>query len=256
MDVTTSRADRVLPALHEVASAIRAELDGLTDWGLAGTIEGQYRHDLVADRVGVEMLVGDGFGVLSEESGLHHPDREVVVALDPVDGSTNASRGLPWYATSLCALDSSGPLAAVVANQASGTRFEATRGGGARRDGEPIRPAAVDDLAEAIVGTSGCPPTPIGSAQLRCLGAAALDLCAVASGSLDGFADFGGRSLAPWDYLGGILVCQEAGATVSEVFGRDPVTVEHGARRTLVAAGTAELCDQLRAERRRHGPAS
>ena len=249
-----TRADSVLPVLHDVVTAIRTELDGLDDWGLAGTVDGQYRHDLAADRVGVEMLARAGFGVFSEESGLHHPDREVMVAIDPVDGSTNASRGLPWYATSVCALDAGGPLAAVVANQATGTRFEATRAGGARCDGRTIRPRAVAELSEAILATSGYPATHLGWAQLRCLGAAALDLCAVASGSLDGFVDFGGRSLAPWDYLGGLLICQEAGAAVTEVFGQDPVTIEPGDRRTIVAGGTAELCDQLRVARSRHRP--
>lgn len=248
------RADSVLPVLHQVVTAIRSELDGLDDWGLAGTVDGQYRHDLAADRVGVEMLARAGFGVFSEESGLHHPEREVVVAIDPVDGSTNASRGLPWYATSVCALDAGGPLAAVVANQATGTRFEATRAGGARCDGRALEPTSVTGMEGAIVATSGYPPAHLGWAQLRCLGAAALDLCAVASGSLDGFVDFGGRSLAPWDYLGGLLICQEAGATVAEVFGRDPVTIEPGQRRTIVAGGTAELCEHLRDARSRHQP--
>ncbi len=76
--------------------------------------------------------------MLSEESGRHHADRPVTVVLDPLDGSSNAARGLPWYATSLCAVDAEGPLAAVVVNQVSGARYEAVRGGGARRDGEPI----------------------------------------------------------------------------------------------------------------------
>lgn len=252
--MTPTRARPVLAVLHEVVTAIRSELDGLDDWGLAGTVDGQYHHDLAADRVGVEMLESAGFGVFSEESGLHHPHREVVVVIDPVDGSTNASRGLPWYATSLCALDSAGPLAAVVANQATGTRFEATRAGGATVDGLRLEPASVTAMEAAVVATSGYPPAHLGWAQLRCLGAAALDLCAVASGALDGFIDFGARSLAPWDYLGGLLICREAGAAVTEVFGREPVTVEPGARRTIVAGGTAELCEALRAARFAHRP--
>jgi myo-inositol-1(or 4)-monophosphatase len=252
--VAPTPADAVLPVLHEVVTAIRQELDGLDDWGLVGTSDAQYRHDLVADRVGVDLLDAAGFGILSEESGLHRPDREVVVVIDPVDGSTNASRGLPWYATSVCALDAAGPLAAVVANQATGTRFEATRGGGASCDGRPIRPTTAADVAEAIVATSGYPARHLGWSQLRCLGAAALDLCAVASGAVDGFLDFGGRSLAPWDYLGGLLICREAGAAVAEAFGRDPVTTEPTARRTIVAGATAGLCEQLVAARRRHGP--
>lgn len=247
-------APDLLPVLHEVATAVRQRLDELGDWGLAGTREGQYRSDLAADGVAVGILDDAGLGVFSEESGHHHPERDVVVVVDPVDGSTNAARGLPWYATSLCALDAGGPLAAVVANQATGTRFEATRGGGARCDGRPIRPAPTERLEEALVVLNGFPPRHLGWSQFRCLGAAALDLCAVACGAVDAFVDFGGRSLAPWDYLGGLLVCTEAGAVVEEAYGRDLVVTTAGERRTVVAAATAALSSRLRTLRTEADP--
>jgi fructose-1,6-bisphosphatase/inositol monophosphatase family enzyme len=104
--------DDLLPLLHETADAISAALVDLDDWGLAGTRAGQYRSDLAADRVAVEILTGAGLGVLSEESGVHHGDRPLYAVIDPVDGSTNASRRIPWYATSICVLDEEGPLAA------------------------------------------------------------------------------------------------------------------------------------------------
>src|SRR5579864_2229678 len=100
--------DAALDVLREAAAAVRGALDVLDDWGLAGTRPGQYRSDLAADDAALAVLDKAGFGVLSEETGLHNPDRAVVVALDPVDGSTNASRRLPWYASSLCALDADG----------------------------------------------------------------------------------------------------------------------------------------------------
>src|SRR4051794_17727285 len=99
--------DALMTLLHRTADAVRVALNDLGEtggWGLAGTRPGQYFSDLAADPAAVEMLVSAGCGVLSEESGLHHPDRDVVVVLDPVDGSTNASRALPWFATSLCAV--------------------------------------------------------------------------------------------------------------------------------------------------------
>ena len=242
--------DDVLKVLDEAADAVRLVLAELTDWGLAGTAKaGQYHSDLVADRAALEVLGGAGFGVLSEESGLHHPDREVVVVLDPVDGSTNASRGIPWFATSLCALDAEGPLAALVVNQATGTTFTAVRGGGARRDGEAIRPSAVTEPAAAVVGLSGYPARHLGWRQYRALGAAALDLCAVASGTLDGYVDCSRDAHGPWDYLGGLLVCREAGASVTDAEGRDLVTRHHGDRRTPVAAATPQLLDALVAAR-------
>ena len=109
--------------LGETADAIRSALGGLDDWGLAGTIPGQYFSDIAADAAAVELLTDRGVGVLSEETGRHHPDRAITVVLDPVDGSTNASRGIPWYAISLCAIDQEGPLAALVVNLANGTTF-------------------------------------------------------------------------------------------------------------------------------------
>src|SRR5579859_222589 len=111
------REETLLDALRETAAAVRRALDGVADWGRAGTRPGQYEIDLIADRVAVEVLGGAGLGVLSEESGLHDAERELLAVLDPVDGSTNASRRLPWWATSVCVLDGVGPLAAVVVNQ-------------------------------------------------------------------------------------------------------------------------------------------
>ncbi|MEO7428870.1 MAG: inositol monophosphatase family protein, partial [Acidimicrobiales bacterium] len=128
----------LLEVLHDAASAVRAALDALTDWGDAGTRAGQYLSDIAADEAALGVIERAGLGAMSEESGLHHGAREIVVVLDPVDGSTNASRGLPWYATSLCAVDGDGARAAVVVDQASGARFEAVRGGGARVDGAAL----------------------------------------------------------------------------------------------------------------------
>ena len=237
----------LLDVLVAAAAAVTDALADLADWGLAGTREGQYRSDLAADAAALAVLDGAGLGVMSEESGPHRLDRQVSVVIDPVDGSTNASRGIPWYATSLCALDADGPRAAVVVNQASGVRFEAVRGGGSRRDGRPIHASGCRDLSQDIVGFSGYPPRYLGWNQYRSLGAAALDLCAVAEGVLDGYAVVGGSRLGSWDYLGGLLICTEAGAELSESEGRDLVTLVHSDRRTPVAAATPELLDQLTA---------
>jgi myo-inositol-1(or 4)-monophosphatase len=231
---------------NAVASAVRRTLDRLDDWGPAGTRPGQYRSDLVADDEAVGLLLDAGLGVLSEESGLHEADRPLLAVLDPVDGSTNAARGLARFATSICVLDASGPLAAVVVDQALGVRYEAVRGLGARRDGDVIRPTACTSVDQAIIGLSGYPAHHLGWRQYRALGCAALDLCAVADGTLDGFADVvPGGAHGSWDYLGGLLVCQEAGAPVVDASGRELVVREHAARRTPVAAATPELLRML-----------
>jgi fructose-1,6-bisphosphatase/inositol monophosphatase family enzyme len=247
---TEASPEDLLQVLHDVVTAVADSLSGLADWGLAGTREGQYRSDLVADEAALAVIERAGLGAWSEESGIHHPDRPVWVVLDPVDGSTNASRGLPWWATSACAVDQEGPVAAVVANQAIGVRFQASRGGGARRDGVPIRPSECESMGRAVVALSGFPGRWLGWAQYRSLGAAALDLCAVACGQLDAFIDCAGQSLAPWDYLGGLLVCREAGAVCEEAFGRDLLVREHGARRTPVAAATPALLEEALSARR------
>jgi len=128
-----------------------------------------------------------------------------------------------------------------VVNQATGQRWEAVRGGGARRDGVPISPSGCRALSEAIVAFSGYPDVHLGWRQYRSLGAAALDLCAVADGALDAFIDCAPTPLAPWDYLGGMLICREAGAAVAEASGRDLVVTGHSDRRAVVAAATPDL---------------
>lgn len=237
--------DRVLALLHEAADVIGAALGTFELWAQIGDRPGQYRLDLVADSAVVPVLTGAGVGVLSEESGLHHPDREVLVVVDPVDGSTNASRRIPWYATSLCALDGDGPLAAVVVNLSDGTRYEAVRGGGARRDGGAIEVSSCASLGEALVGLSGLPPRHFGWRQFRALGASALDLCAVADGTLDAFVDCSVDAHGPWDYLGALLVLREAGASVVDAHGRELVVRAHADRRTPVAAATPELLEAV-----------
>jgi myo-inositol-1(or 4)-monophosphatase len=237
--------ESIADLLDEVADLVSVTLGRLDDWGPAGTRDGQYRSDVEADAVAVERLVSAGLGVLSEETGLHHPDRDVVVVLDPLDGSTNAAHGVPWYATSLCAVDGDGPLASLVVDLAGDRRYSARRGIGAWRDGVAISPAQATPLAGAFLGLSGLPPRNFGWRQFRALGASALDLCAVADGTLDGFVDCSPDAHGPWDYLGAMLICQEAGAVMADAQGRDLVVLEHDARRTPVAAGSASLLDEL-----------
>jgi fructose-1,6-bisphosphatase/inositol monophosphatase family enzyme len=241
--------DEALAALDEAVDAIAAALADVRDWGLAGTRAGQHHSDLAADAAARAVLDAAGFDVLSEESGRHGRTGEIVVVLDPLDGSTNASRGIPWFAASLCAVDGEGPRAAVVAHLVSGARFEAVRGGGARLDGRPIQPTSCEAMADAIVGLSGYPPRHLGWHQYRALGAVALDLCAVASGQLDAYIDCSPSAHGPWDYLGGLLVCREAGAVVADAEDRDLVVLEHDARRTPVAAATTALLAEALAAR-------
>jgi fructose-1,6-bisphosphatase/inositol monophosphatase family enzyme len=239
---------RLLQTLDEAVHAVRRALDELDDWGPAGTRPGQYHLDLAADNAALPVLHGAGLAVLSEESGLTGASSGALLAvIDPVDGSTNAHRGIPFYATSICVLDTEGPLVGVVVNQATGSRFEAVRGGGARRDGLAIAPSGCTDLSSAIVGISGFPGCHPGWAQYRALGAAALEFCAVAEGALDAYMVVGKSTLFGWDYLAGMLICDEAGAVTVERDGASVVVRDGATRRPMVGA-TRQLVERLLVE--------
>jgi fructose-1,6-bisphosphatase/inositol monophosphatase family enzyme len=251
---------RVLGLFHDVADRVGQLLRTTHDWGPSGRREGQYAIDLVTDDAALAILHDAGFAVLSEESGRTEPPgggAQGVVVIDPLDGSTNASRGVPWFATALCLVDDEGPAVALVANQASGERFAAVRGQGAWRGrgraagplGGPLRASGCERLGDAFVGISGV-PVGGGWAQFRAFGASALDVCLVAAGVLDAFVDMSADAHGVWDYVAASLICVEAGALVVDALGRDLVVLDHAARRTPVAAATPELLEALLAVRR------
>lgn len=238
--------EALLALFDDLTSELIDALAGLQDWGLSGQIEGQYQHDLVADDIFVPALTGAGLRVLTEESGISG-EGEITVVVDPVDGSTNASMGLPWYATSLCAVDSEGPLAASVMNLATGQRFQAIRGQGAEVDEGSLVPSQCTELSDAIVAFSGWPAQHGGWRQYRAYGAGALDMCSVAAGVFDAFVDVD-RGHGVWDYLGAYLVCAEAGLTMFDSAGEDLMVLEIEARRGPVVAATPELAAEILAK--------
>ena len=207
---------------------------------------GQYALDLVADAAVLPVLHAAGLRVLSEESGWTGPeDAPVTVVLDPVDGSTNCSRQIPYWCISLCALDADGPLCALVEHGVTGARYGAIRGVGAFLDDVPIRASTITELGRSVVAVSGLPERRVGWRQFRALGSAALALCDVAAGHVDAYLDAHAGQHAPWDYLGGLLVCREAGALVVDVQGDELALADPSVRRQLIAAGTPELLAAL-----------
>jgi len=238
----------LLAVLDDAVDAVRSALEGLEDWGPTGGKQGQYHLDLAADAAALPVLHGAGLAVLSEESGATGDGPSGLLAvIDPVDGSTNAHRGVPFYSTSICVLDDRGPRVGLVVNLASGTRYAAVRGDGAEHDGDAIRTSGCDDLGTAIVGISGFPGRHAGWAQFRALGAASLECCAVAEGVLDAYLVVGSSTLHGWDYLAGLLICTEAGATARERDGRNLVVRDASSRRPVFGA-TAGLADRLVSE--------
>jgi myo-inositol-1(or 4)-monophosphatase len=150
--------------------------------------------------------------------------------VDPLDGTTNFVHGLPLFAVSL-GLEIEGELAAgVVRAPALGWEFTARVGGGATRNGQTIGVSRTAALGDALCVT-GFPydrkTNPENNfanweafqrqAQgVRRLGAAALDLCFVASGWLDGYWEY---RLGPWDLAAGVVIAREAGARVTDFRG-------------------------------------
>ena len=249
----SSSDEEILDVLHRTADAVAGVLQANTDWSLSGVRATQYSVDLAADAAALAVLHGAGCAVLSEESQItgEWVPGGLMVVMDPLDGSTNASKRVPWYATALCALDDQGMRASLVVNQASGRdRYWATRGGGAFHNGIRLQVNQMNSLRDSVVGISGLPSFRPGWGQFRALGAAALDICLVATGALDGWIDFNSHGV--WDYLASILVCKEAGVTVEEFQGRDLVVTQYAEKRTPLVASSRELLSELRDVRKQH----
>lgn len=253
----------VLAVFGELAGRIARIIAGGVD-AEPGDRPDQYRFDLVADEVCREVLHGAGWALLSEESGVTGADgRELgddeiperLVIVDPVDGSTNASRGLRHSALAVALVERCDgrwiPVVALVADLDGGPVYSAVRGAGARVDGRDITVGSCDDLGRAIIGVNGLPDHDYGWSQFRALGSAALDICAVAAGALDGWVDTTDAGHGVWDYVAAMLIATEAGAVAADVEGRDLVVIDHSARRIPIVAATPELWADLLEHRRR-----
>ena len=162
--------------------------------------------------------------VLGEEGDDQPGTSGVRWIVDPIDGTVNFLYGFPQYAVSIAAELDGEVVAGVVLNAATGVEYTATLGGPAHRDGAPIRVRAVVPLAERLIGTGfsyEARQREIQAAALlhllpkirdiRRFGSCALDLCAVAQGSLDGYMEEG---VNLWDHAAGGLVARSAGARV------------------------------------------
>lgn len=155
--------------------------------------------------------------------------------VDPVDGSENFARGNELSCVSLALLpgaDLPRPedvAAALVGGIFTGTIFEAEKGAGAWRNGQPIRPSATTSLADAVVtidfnfkGGPGAPrlfPLLERIKDARRFGSAAFEFAAVASGGVDAYVD-ARDSLSPENYMAAYLIVSEAGGVVSDRFGK------------------------------------
>lgn len=148
--------------------------------------------------------------------------------LDPIDGTTNYIHGFAHCVISVGLWDADGPLAGVVSDPLNRAVYYAARGSGAFKNGKRISVSAREALKDCL-GTVGWrsnePETGVDllrrmaprAYRLRVLSSSALELCLVAEGALDFFAN---RRLSPWDFAAGALVLTEAGGAASDWEGK------------------------------------
>jgi myo-inositol-1(or 4)-monophosphatase len=192
--------------------------------------------------------------ILAEEFGAttvaRQPSRFRWV-FDPLDGTTNYAHGLPIFCSSLALEIDGRPEVGAIFDPTRRELFTAERGQGARLNGEPLRVSGTKDLIDALLVT-GFPyyvhqetgdlvalfGAFLGRARaVRRLGSAAIDLCYVAAGRLDGFWE---QHLKPWDVSAGVLILEEAGGRIT---GMDGGSFDAAAGHLIAA--NAHLHDQM-----------
>jgi len=224
-----------IPLVRSVGDYINEELGRVTD----DQIEAKEKNSLVSyvDKTAEQMLVTGlsailpDAGFVTEEGTVEQGGSEVLWIVDPLDGTSNFLHGIPHFAVSVGLEVNQELSVGIVLDVMREECFYAWRGGGAYCNEQEIRPSATAEIGQAIIGT-GFPyrkedVAPLMSALgqilkegrgIRRLGAAALDLCYVASGRLDAYYE---STLSPWDIAGGALILKEAGGKISDFFGAE-----------------------------------
>ena len=198
-----------------------------------GTIDLVTEVDLAVERM-FRALIAERFPdhqVLAEEMGGDAgTPRGACWIFDPIDGTTNYAHGIPIFCASLALeIDGTAEVAAVFDPNRQ-ELFTAERGGGAYLNGRRLQVSSADSLVDAVVVTGfpydvhsrveeivGLFGAFVGQARaVRRLGSAAIDLCYVAAGRMDGFWE---SDLKPWDIAGGALIVAEAGGRVTNMDG-------------------------------------
>ena len=239
-----------LPKLSAIAREAGALLMEYFDRNIKIEYKGDADLVTAADRKS-EALIRDRIrqtwprhDVLGEEEGLRDTGSEFRWYVDPLDGTTNFAHGFPVFCVSMALQHKQVTVAGVCYDPTRDEMFAAVRGKGATLNGRPIHVSKTAKLAESLVGT-GFPShkrhknpnihfyhqITLRSHGVRRAGSAALDLCYVACGRMDGFWEF---NLNPWDTAAGVLMVEEAGGRVSDFSGG---AFQLNSRETLASNG-------------------
>lgn len=167
-------------------------------------------------------------GIISEESGYENSDREWCWVVDPLDGTTNFSQGLPAFSVSIALEHHKEAVVAVVYAPYLDELFHAVKGQGAFLNGDSIVCSRKWNIKEVVAAT-GVPYDKLDNPDnnlkeinsvvpnvrgVRRLGSAAIDLCYVAAGFFDAYWEL---NINRWDVAAGTLIALEAGAKVSSI---------------------------------------
>lgn len=176
------------------------------------------------------ILPGSDF--LAEETAKSMKDSDKLWIIDPIDGTTNFVHGFPFFCISVALHLAGKPVLGFVYNPVMNEFFEAESKSGSFLNNKPIKVSATVSLKQSLLATGFAYNFAVSkednidnfkrfqakSRGIRRLGSAALDICYVASGVLDGFWEL---FLSPWDVAAGILITEEAGGRVTDFRGRE-----------------------------------
>jgi fructose-1,6-bisphosphatase/inositol monophosphatase family enzyme/ADP-ribose pyrophosphatase YjhB (NUDIX family) len=241
------QSEELIDIFRRCSLEIKNALDKRDTGDSPGKRGGQYEFDLIADDAALGFLDPFGFKILSEESGFSGPDSEITVVIDPVDGSSNRAKGINFYATSLAGLINGLPVASLVTDLTSLSEYKAIRDQGAYLNKIPLHSNCDKSLKDSFVGITGHSKTNLGWAQFRAFGAASLEISMVASQKLEAFVDLTAAGLSPWDYLGALLVCREAGVPYKELLGLNELYLSPTSKSHLLVGANSQILNELSA---------